>query len=185
MSKGVGARSTRTKKSACDDSRRRRLIWVLVVMERELVSDKLDKRYAQSSPFRQKGSANRPRATHEFNTPLAVFAAMLELAPCSPNQLIDQVLRLGLETAPCFPESCAYFQESLRAKNGTLIARPEQAPALANPFALVIRCNRRRQRCSCRCCTAPAPFFRRLFSSLQSQSQRISWKRRKHRIAGT
>ena len=30
---------------------------------------------------------NRPRATHEFNTPLAVFAAMLELAQRAPNQI--------------------------------------------------------------------------------------------------
>lgn len=30
---------------------------------------------------------NRPRATHEFNTPLAVFAAMLELAQRPPNQI--------------------------------------------------------------------------------------------------
>jgi IS30 family transposase len=29
----------------------------------------------------------RPRATHEFNTPLAVFAGMLELAQRSPNQI--------------------------------------------------------------------------------------------------
>ena len=42
---------------------------------------------------------NRPRATHEFNTPLAVFAAMLELAQRAPTRLINQVLRLGLETA--------------------------------------------------------------------------------------
>jgi IS30 family transposase len=28
---------------------------------------------------------NRPRATHEFNTPLAVFAAMRELAQQAPN----------------------------------------------------------------------------------------------------
>ena len=28
---------------------------------------------------------NRPRATHEFNTPLAVFAAMLGLAQRAPN----------------------------------------------------------------------------------------------------
>jgi IS30 family transposase len=28
---------------------------------------------------------NRPRATHEFNTLLAVFAAMLELAQQAPN----------------------------------------------------------------------------------------------------
>ena len=30
---------------------------------------------------------NRPRATYEFNTPLAVFAAMLELAQRAPNQI--------------------------------------------------------------------------------------------------
>jgi IS30 family transposase len=30
---------------------------------------------------------NRPRATHEFNTPMAVFAAMLELAQRPPNQI--------------------------------------------------------------------------------------------------
>jgi IS30 family transposase len=42
---------------------------------------------------------NRPRATHQFNTPLAVFAAMLELAQWHPTRLINQVLRLGLQTA--------------------------------------------------------------------------------------
>ena len=29
----------------------------------------------------------RPRATHEFNAPMAVFAAMLELAQRAPNQI--------------------------------------------------------------------------------------------------